>query len=37
MQDERERSLREGCDEHIIKPIDRAQLIETIRKLVPRR
>ncbi len=34
--EERERSLREGCDGHVVKPIDRKQLYETIRKLVHR-
>jgi CheY-like chemotaxis protein len=32
--EERERSLREGCDGHVVKPIDRRQLYESIRKLV---
>lgn len=34
MKEERERSIESGCDDHLTKPVNRVQLLETIEKLV---
>lgn len=37
LKDDRERSLREGCDEHLVKPFDQEKFLATIRRFSPNR